>query len=170
VQTSLTSDRLKQVLAYNRETGIFTWRKTLGRCRAGAEAGTIRTNGYRYIGVDGVHYLAHRLAWLYEHGSWPASDLDHRDRRRTNNAISNLREVIGAGNQGNSGIWATNTSGYRGVYHDRRRGTWNAYIRRQNRKHHLGCFGSPEAAAAAYDRAAIEHFGDFASPNLARAT
>ena len=61
----LTQKRLKELLNYDPETGVFVWIKTQSNIRmAGAAAGCIdKTSGYMYIGIDRSHYPAHRLAW-----------------------------------------------------------------------------------------------------------
>ncbi|MDD0156969.1 HNH endonuclease signature motif containing protein, partial [Shigella flexneri] len=69
------------------------WKKKLSaRGAVGKVAGTI-SYGYNAINIDGVRYFAHRLAWLYVYGEWPKQEIDHIDRNRRNNAISNLRDV-----------------------------------------------------------------------------
>src|SRR4051812_40825019 len=80
----VTQERLKQVLVYSPESGLFT--------RRGRVAGTTY-RGRINIFIDYRGYLAHRLAWLYVHGRWPIGDIDHIDGNASNNAISNLREV-----------------------------------------------------------------------------
>ena len=61
---SITAERLKQVLSYDPDTGIFRWLVGGRRRIKGAVAGTVRY-GYRRIMVDGSKYSAHRLAWLF---------------------------------------------------------------------------------------------------------
>ncbi|EFE1615700.1 hypothetical protein CKI87_000297 [Escherichia coli] len=64
-----------EVLDYNKETGIFTWKKKLSaRGAVGKVAGTI-SYGYNAINIDGVRYFAHRLAWLYVYGEWPKQEI-----------------------------------------------------------------------------------------------
>lgn len=73
----LTQEQLKELLNYDQETGVFTWRTQLGNPRIGAVAGTMAGKGEHKtlrIGIGGKSYLAHRLAWLYMHGEWPQND------------------------------------------------------------------------------------------------
>jgi hypothetical protein len=56
----------------------------------------------------------------------------------------------------------TNTSGYSGVHWHRRDRKWIARIRVGDRRVHLGSFDDPVEAARAYNRAALEHFGESA--------
>ncbi len=68
----LTRERLLEVLSYDPLTGIFRWRVCLSRRNhIGDQAGTIGEDGYRIIQIDGWHYKASRLAWLYHRGRWP---------------------------------------------------------------------------------------------------
>jgi len=90
----VTAARLREVLDYNPETGIFTNRIRRGsKGAAGAEAGTLTPTGYRNIVIDGRLYPAHRLAWLYVHGTMPKWTIDHINHRRDDNRIANLRDV-----------------------------------------------------------------------------
>lgn len=89
----LTQDRLKQVISYNKKSGVFRWKQNKGHMKVGERAGGLAPTGYVLIGIDGKRYLAHRLAWLYEYGVWPSKRIDHRDEKRSNNRIKNLREA-----------------------------------------------------------------------------
>lgn len=96
---------LRDRLHYSPESGVFTWRRGAGaRAKAGAVAGTRTEQGYIRIGIDGRYYRAHRLAWLYVHGSWPVEQIDHINGDRADNRIANLREVTAAGNRQNQGV------------------------------------------------------------------
>jgi hypothetical protein len=156
----LTAERLREVLAYNTDTGVFTWRERRGPVAAGQVAGSGRKDGYRETSVDGRPYLLHRLAFMYVHGRWPVGDVDHIDRNRTNNAAANLREATRAQNNANSRRRLDNRSGHKGVV--RHQNGWRARIRKDGRQICLGVHPTPEAAAAAYRRGAAEHFGEFA--------
>lgn len=90
-RNSLTQERLRVVLDYDKLTGLFTRRAPLKGRKVGSIAGCINSNGYVQLAVDGVLYLAHRLAWFWVHGVWPHGDLDHKDTIRHHNWIKNLR-------------------------------------------------------------------------------
>lgn len=97
-------------------------------------------------------------------GVAPGRRVDHRDGNGLNNQLSNLRPADAAKNNYNSRLRKDNSSGYKGVRLTRN-GNWEARIRHNRRLISLGRFVSPELAAVAYDRAAIELFGDFALTN-----
>jgi hypothetical protein len=161
---TLTAERVRELLSYNPETGVFTWLVDSpkgGQRRAGKAAGSVTGDGYHYISIRRRPYLAHRLAWLYVHGEWPSAQIDHRDGNRTNNAIDNLREANRSQNAGNSKRRRTNTSGFKGVYFCSRTGRYVAQITCGYRKH-LGYFDTSKDAHAAYAVAAEKHFGEFA--------
>jgi hypothetical protein len=88
---TLTAERLREILGYDPETGLFTRLVRTGRIRAGEVAGTAHSRGYRSIVIDGRVYLSHRLAWLYVHGEWPPEQIDHINRNRADNRLVNLR-------------------------------------------------------------------------------
>lgn len=88
----ITRDRLKTLLHYAPETGLFTWRKTRKKCRVGDAAGTTTKTGYVTIGVEGKIYLAHHLACLYMYGELPARGviIRHKNGKRADNRWENL--------------------------------------------------------------------------------
>ena len=150
----LTAERLRELLAYDASTGIFTWRKSKGAARAGNTAGTPHSRGYWTITIDGNGHLAHRLAWLYVHGKWPERALDHINRLRRDCRIANLREVSGSQNAQNKSQQSNNTSGYRGVTWHKQLRRWVAQITIHRKHRHIGLFDTAEAASAAYQAAA----------------
>lgn len=159
----LTARRVRELLIYDPLTGLFLWRvNRTGSARAGTIAGTLDTDGYRQIRIDGRLYLAHRLAWLYVHGRWPRSDLDHCDLDRDHNAIENLRPCTQSENNANTRVRSDNILGRKGVTYDAQRKRYRARIRKRGRLYHLGWFKRIEDAAAAYAAAAAKHFRTFA--------
>ena len=90
---SLTAERLREVMSYDPETGVLTWRKKTGRkgrVVVGRAAGNYDPDGYICVRIDRKNYKAHRLAWLYVYGTWPDNRIDHIDGIKDNNAITNL--------------------------------------------------------------------------------
>src|ERR1700724_777328 len=121
---SITAARLREILHYDPETGIFTWRvRTSNRANVGATAGCICANGYPQTSIDGHRYSMHRLAWLYVTGEWPGAETDHRNGDKTDNRFCNLRPATKAENGRNRAIYKSNTSGFKGV-------TWDASSRK----------------------------------------
>lgn len=84
---ALTQTRLQELLSYDYESGIFTWK------RLNKPAGCLRKDGYITIRVDNKSYLAHRLVILYVEGAFPSQQVDHKDRVRSNNTYENLKNV-----------------------------------------------------------------------------
>ena len=77
--------RLMYLMHYDPETGLFTRLTSNRKDRIGVTPGARNTNGHVQIRVDGVLYMAHRLAWLYVHGSFPQKQLDHINGDKTDN-------------------------------------------------------------------------------------
>ena len=156
----LTAERLRDLLHYDPETGVFTWRIGASkRVRAGDIAGFVNGTGYWLIGVDGRKYRAHRLAWLWVYGAWPSKDLDHIDGCRNNNRIFNLREATISENRQNQREARSNnkSSGFLGVTHHKQSNAWMARIVINGKTIHLGLFKEPEITHAAYVSAKRKH-------------
>ena len=152
----ITQNILALNLSYDPLTGLFTWIKQLGRAKKGNIAGTINSNGYVQIRLNGKIYLAHRLAWLYVHGEMPVSILDHINMDKKDNRIANLRLATKSQNSQNTLISAANTSGYKGVSWSEPAKKWRANIKLNQKSKHLGVFDSKEEAHIAYRKAAQE--------------
>lgn len=147
--SELTAERLREVLGYDPETGLFRWRVRTSNVKVGDVAGCMRKDGYLIISINGRLHQAHRLAWLYVNGEWPPAEIDHIDGRRDFNAIANLREATHAENMHNRRKpQANNTTGYLGV--SRYCGKFRALITLDRKLKHLGYFDTPEEAHAAY--------------------
>lgn len=160
-----TQEQLKSILDYNPDTGNFTWKCKKGLRNPDGNAGSLDERGYIRIGYKGKGYWAHRLAWLYVNGEFPPNDIDHINRNKSDNRMDNLRLATRNMNNGNSGIWRTNTSGYRGVSFDKNSNKFECYIWKKDRKHHLGYFVDPAEAAKRYNDEALSYFGEYATLN-----
>jgi hypothetical protein len=99
---------------------------------------------------------------MWHHGRWPTNHIDPINGIRDDNRIENLREATNAQNGANQGKPSTNTSGYKGVHWDKCNKKWVAQIRVNRKATHLGYFTNIEDAAATYQAAARQYFGEFA--------
>jgi hypothetical protein len=111
--------------------------------------------------------MAHRLAWVLAHGENPPADkqIDHINKKRDDNRLSNLRLASGTENRINGRLSPRNSTGMRGVYP--MRGRYAARIKcLDGRRHFLGSFDTPEQAHHAYMKAAKALHGEFASDGL----
>jgi len=146
---NLTQDRLKELLHYDPDTGLFTRMKTVsGNSKKGTFAGRINAHGYVQISVDYTRHSGHRLAWLYVYGEFPPGDLDHINRDRSCNQIANLRLCTRSGNNQNQGFSLKNTSGFKGVTWHKGLQKWQAQIQINHKNMHLGVFGEISDAAS----------------------
>jgi len=133
----LDLDRLKYLLKYDKNTGLFTFRRKRGSKAKGSIAGGITASGHIRMRVDGKKYLAHRLAWFYTYGYMP-DIIDHINRVPADNRICNLRDVDAAINTRNCSIRKDNTSGNTGVSWNTKTNLWYAYINIDRKRVHLG--------------------------------
>ena len=154
---NLTQDRLKELLHYDPETGIFTWRVARGSAKVGDVAGVIDTEGYRLIWLDNCQFRAPRVAFFYVIGVWPTETIDHINGVRDDDRWLNLREATREENSHNRGVPPiNNSSGFIGTGWNKSHSKWEARIRAGGKLHHLGYFATPKAAHAAYLKAKNE--------------
>ena len=155
----ISQQRLQEILNYDKDTGIFTWKiKYNKRMFIGDIAGTI-SKGYIKIYIDYSQYKAHQLAWLYMYGEMPTNSIDHINGNNADNKLSNLRLADKFQNAANRTIMKNNTSGFKGVAKSRKK--WKAQINFKNETYKLGIFDTPELASLAYEKKAKELHGDF---------
>lgn len=167
---TLTAERARSALDYNPETGQFVWKliglrkKNAGRKKVGDAAGCIDERGYVVFRFDKKKYYGHQIAWLITHGYIPKRPfvLDHVNRNKSDNRISNLRLADRSQNVQNVARRKNNTSGHRGVSWSAERQKWVAVIRKNGRHYHLGYFDSKKVAAVVRSLAADKLYGEFA--------
>lgn len=128
------------------KAGYVLWQQCLGKV----------AGKYRYKNI-----FMHRLV-----ASTPDGKItDHINGNKLDNRKENLRVCTHKGNNSNSKLFSTNSSGYRGVSRIRSTGKWRSTISVDNKSVNLGHFESPVEAALAYNEAAREYHGEFAKVN-----
>lgn len=103
--------------------------------------------------------------WIMAEGNPGIKTIDHIDGNKLNNKRGNLRQCSQAENSRNTRLAKNNSSGFKGVSLDVN-GKWRARIWKDRKEIRIGTFSKIEDAVAAYDKAALELHGEFASPNI----
>lgn len=155
----LTQEYLKEVLHYDPETGIFTWRSSGKGRKLGRPAGALHKKlGSVQLFVGGRLYYAHRLAWLYMTGSWPREHIDHIDGDPSNNRWVNLREATNAENLQNQRHARKDnlSSGLLGVTWHKQGRKFMAQISVDEKRIYLGLHETAQEAHQAYLKAKRE--------------
>lgn len=128
-----------------------------------ARTGAIRkTKTHTYRGAILLHRMVLEI-------TDPKILIDHKNHQGLDCRKQNLRQCTAHKNGANK-QFRKNESGYKGVYPFKGGGTkpWRACIGFNYRFIHIGLFREKEEAAKAYDRKAIELFGEFAHLNFPR--
>lgn len=158
-----SAELLRKLLRYEADTGKLYWRKrsldlfkSSGSCKtwntkyAGKEAFTaIHWKGYAYGTVLYKVCRAHRVCWAIHHGSWPENEVDHINGVRTDNRISNLRDVSPLENRKNSKTPSNNSSGHIGVRWHAAAKKWQATIGVNKTSVYLGLYDKIDDAISA---------------------
>jgi len=122
-----------------------------GRVTAGTIAGCRTSDGYINIGFKGKKYPAHRLIYIYHHGNIPDGYVvDHINKNKRDNRISNLRAVPVKQNSRNARVKSNNKYGVTGVSWERRTKKWHAQIMVNGRNKGLGRYKFFENAVIAH--------------------
>lgn len=140
---------LRHSVNYDAETGLFRWSKPRCKVQVGAVLGYKRKDGYIHMKFNGISILGHVLAWFYVSGKPPEGEIDHINHDRSDNRISNLRDVPAKENAKNRKRYANNKSGHAGVYLRKDSGRYGANIQVNGRLKHLGTFANKCDAIAA---------------------
>lgn len=157
----LTRSRLCELLDVDLEKGTFVWKHTMGgKAKKNQEAGSLTTQGYVQVRLDQQDYLAHRLMWFYVYGAFPVFQIDHIDRDRTNNSVTNLRVATPKQNGENRALKSNNSSGFKGVYFrkDLISKPWHASIMNNRKTIHIGFFETLDDAIQARRIAEDKYF------------
>lgn len=156
IMEKLTQRKLRQILSYDKQTGIFKWFKVNKHHRQlnGKVAGTIRKSrgmAYRWIRINNICYSAHRLAWFYCYGIYPQI-IDHKNGNSLDNKISNLNNVNTFMNTQNHKV-KIKANGLPTGVKQTPYGKFVARIRINNHPIHLGTYDTIAGAFKAYSTA-----------------
>ena len=149
------SDLVKSVM-YSPETGVFT------RVSSGKVIGAPDRKGYLLFSVRGCPLRAHRAAWLYMTGEWPAEEIDHVNGVASDNRFCNLRECSHQQNNHNQSVRKNSKSGVKGVSWSATRKKWHAQVCLNYKIHTAGFFDNLVDAAVAVRFLRYHLHGDFA--------
>lgn len=163
MDTRIFRSQVLDLFEYDAAEGRLFWKVAKARSvKIGQEAGTIGSNGYRSVKIDGRLYLTHRLVFLIETGHLPEF-IDHKDRDKLNNRIENLRECSRSENMQNVSKKSSNTSGVVGVSWDKSANKWRARCHDRNGiEAHLGLFENKHFAGDVVRKFRLEHHQEFA--------
>jgi len=157
-------ERVLERFTVDVEAGLIWWKVSKCSVKAGDLAGGKTNLGYIRIRINGKKYLRHRLIFLIAKGYLPKC-LDHVNNIPGDDRIDNLRVSTSSQNSMNRKSLVNSSSVFKGVglYPDT--GKWGARIKINGKRTHLGTFICELEAAKAYDKRAIEIFGEFACTN-----
>ncbi len=174
---------LREFLEYSHETGELIWKNrrisafsTVKSSRTWntrfsekAALTTLQNSGYRGGSFCGKTLLAHRICWAIYYGKWPNKEIDHINRDKTDNRISNLRMATRSQNAINKQKPENNSSGFKGVVWCKKDKKWTSKIGKDGKSVGLGRFNDKTVAARAYDTAAHKLYGEYAVLNFPEA-
>lgn len=157
-KTKIDIAALRQDLSYNPATGEMSWTtNSRHNEHAGKVAGYKKADGYWRIKYREAEWLGHILVWAWVYGAVPEElQIDHINNDRADNRIVNLQLLTPLENMA--------------AVRDRRRrgsklplgvtkssdGAFIAQIGFKGECIYLGRFKTPNEAAAAYQRAAVQ--------------
>ncbi len=121
----------------------------------------LSARGYARSTIQGKSVQMHRLIMAARE----CDEIGHVNGNKLDNRRKNLRFGKHSDHTANQQMHVNNKSGLKGVSWDKTRGKFRVTIRKDYKKIHVGRFDDLEAAARAYNRAALNYFGKFAKLN-----
>jgi len=117
-------------------------RSSLWNSRFGNESAltTVDKDGYLVGEVLGFGFKSHRVIYAMFHGRWPEHTIDHINGDRSDNSISNLRDVTQKENTRNATLAVGSLSGMTGVTWNKSANRWVARMMVDGKQFYLGSF------------------------------
>lgn len=155
------TQELLQDMFYYKEGNLYWKVDRSFKAKKGTKAGYVhKPDGYVLISLFNKAYAAHRLTYLYFHGTCPQY-IDHINNQRDDNRIENLRPATRAQNNQNAKLRSDNSSGIKGVWFDKNRNTWRVEIKVNNKRICLGSYKNLDEACAIIKEARKHYHKDF---------
>lgn len=150
------------------DAGTLHWREPpknhaekLGRLAGYVSPTKGKNKRYWAVRAFGRTFKRSRLIFFVAHGRWPEPAVDHINGDSLDDGIANLRECSLSENAANSKPKTRSTELPAGV-HQTRQGRFLARLTVRGRSKSLGTYDTPTEAAAVYQCARKEAFGEFA--------
>jgi len=156
----ITYAELKELFEY-KNGNLYQKAKTSKKVNIGDIAGCLSQSGYRYITINFVQYLEHRIIFALHHGFMPEF-IDHIDGNIANNCIENLRPSSHSQNMRNKKMYKSNVSGYKNVSWDNQTKKWRVQIRTDLGRKIIGRFDDIELADLVAMEARNKYHKEFA--------
>jgi HNH endonuclease len=154
------------------EDTVYTITLTSGESAVVDRADKELVSGFRWHLMNGYVATTRGNMTLYLHrliaGAGPLELVDHVNRNPLDNRAVNLRIASRGQNAANRGADRRRlgaSSIHKGVSWRKNRNCWGAYIHVDGKTRYLGSFKDETDAALAYNRAALETWGEFARLN-----
>jgi len=86
--------------------GNLIWKTSRGRQASGSIAGTDHGDGYKTVRIDGKAHYVHRIIKEMTSKKKISGDVDHKNRKRSDNRSKNLRTTTRSNNNKNRKSWS----------------------------------------------------------------
>lgn len=153
---------LNETFVLDKNSGNLYWNKKVARkIIVGSEAGSSRPDGYKYVQLNKYVLAVHHVVYAMTHGYWPI-EIDHADGNPSNNKPENLRESTRSENNYNRVTPSHNTSGYKGVFKQKKGKSWSVRLTVNKVLHRISGFETKELAKEFLDLMRLELHGQYA--------
>jgi len=170
IRFHITTIKMKNIISIPLLNELFEYkdgvlyRKTTTSSHAikGKIASRLHPNGYKYVSINNINYLEHRLIFAMHHNYFP-ENIDHIDLNKSNNLIENLRKATHQENCYNRPLRQDNTSGIAGVTWSKEYKKWTVRIAVNGKRLFLGRFVDISVAKLIANNAKIKYHKEFAN-------